>query len=293
MSGMYGTVKPADINIENDVEVFYYYRPSFNTDDSDFKSFIKIDNASTVLSHCSTNNDNKSEVISGLFNLKLPLDKFSKRGIYTIYIRPKEIDTTISNIGVLAAFPDIRGVVFNKEDISVFSSPNSLVGYRIEYLNEDGEKNGNFKIITSSNLSGPIDVVLNNTSDKGVKYHYTNGGTQIFCTVTPSLAPTFKPNDLPLIGNAGQKVKIVNTKFNPVMIELELVEHDEETITYMLEGNQLVDKDKALITTFNKYGEIYHQSEYGVYKDDYGTPLYEFKKTRDNIDFNQSLDNLE
>ena len=154
-----------------------------------------------------------------------------------------------------------------------------MVGYRIEYLNGDGEKTGDFKIITSSNLSGPIDVVLNNTSDKGIKYHFTNGGTQIFCTVTPSLAPTFKPNDLPLIGNSGQKVKIVNTKFNPVMIELELVEHDEETITYMLEGNQLVDKDKALITTFNKYGEIYHQSEYGVYKDDYGTPLYEFKKS--------------
>ena len=71
MSGMYGTVKPADINIEKDVEVFYYYRPSFNADDSDFKSFLKLE-AQNVLSCCNTNNNNKTEVISGLFNLKLP-----------------------------------------------------------------------------------------------------------------------------------------------------------------------------------------------------------------------------
>ena len=77
------------------------------------------------------------------------------------------------------------------------------------------------------------------------------------------------------------------------MIELELVEHDADTITYMLEGDQLIDKDRALVTTFNERGEIYHQSEFGAYKDNYGNPLYEFKKHRDNIDFNLSLDNLE
>jgi hypothetical protein len=292
MSGMYGTVKPADINIGKDVEVFYHYRPSFNSDDSDFKNFKELD-AESVLQPCSAGDDNT--LISGLFNLKLDLKNFSRRGIYTIYIRPKEIEVTISNIGVLAAFPDVRGVVFEKNDtnLSDFGGANSLVGYRIEYMNSDGKKNGDFKIITSSNPSECISYALNNSSDKGIKYRYTMSGNQIFCTVTPSLAPTFKPNDLPLIGNSGQKVKLVNTKFNPVMLELEMVEHDNETIAYMLEGDQLVDKDKALITTFNKNGEIYHQSEYGAYKDEYGTPLYEFRKKRDNIDFNQSLDNLE
>ena len=77
------------------------------------------------------------------------------------------------------------------------------------------------------------------------------------------------------------------------MIELEMVDHDAETISYMLEGNQLIDKDNALITTFNKYGEIYHQSEYGAYKDAYGNPLYEFKKKKDIVDNNQVLENLE
>ncbi len=291
MSGMYGTVKPADINIGNDVEVFYHYRPSYNSDDANFKNFKPLD-AKSVLSTCNVGENNES--ISGLFNLKLPLNEFNRRGIYTIYIRPKEIEAIISNVGVLAAFPDVKGVIFDSssDNMKGFKTANSLTGYRIEFL-EENQKTGDFKLITSSNMAEAISYVLNNSSDKGVKYRFTMGGQQIFCTVTPSLSPTFKPNDVPFIGNSGQKVKLVNTKFNPVMIELEMVEHDDETITYMLEGNQLIDKDNALITTFNKNGEIYHQSEYGAYKDEYGTPLYEFKKKKDNIDFSQNIENLE
>lgn len=290
MSGMYGTVKPADINIEQDVEIFYHYRASINTDDVSFTNFKTLD--ASVLTPCYVGNDN-SVAISGLFNLKLPLDKFQQKGIYTIYIRPKEIEAVIADIGTLAAFPDIRGVVFDSAKLQNFIASNSLVGYRIEFVENINGKTGDFKIITSSGLAESMPYSLNTSYGKGTKYRFTDGGKLIFCTVTPSLATTFKPNLLPFIGNTGQTVKLVNTKFNPIMLELELVEHDAETISYMLEGNQLIDKDNALITTFNQQGEIYHQSEYGVYKDSYGTPLYEFKKNRDNIDFNQNLDNFE
>lgn len=286
MSGMYGTVKPADINIEQDVEIFYHYRPSINTDDVSFKNFKTL--PSSVLTSCHSD-DNIA--ISGLFNLRLPLDKFNNKGIYTIYIRPKEIEATIADVGTLAAFPDVRGVVFDSKTLPNFTTSNALVGYRIEYI--DNTKTGDFKIITSSNLSEAMSYPLNNAYEKGTKYRFTDGGFLIFCTVTPSLATTFKPNFFPYIGKTGQTVKLVNTKFNPIMLELEMVEHDDETISYMLEGNQLIDKDNALITTFNQEGEIYHQSEYGAYKDSYGNPLYEFKKTKDNIDFNQNLDNFE
>lgn len=292
MSGMYGTVKPADIDIDNDVEIFYHYRPSFNSEDVDFKNFKKL--PSSILKPCSVNDGNENMSISGLFNLKLPLDKFSKKGLYTIYIRPREIDANIIDIGTLAAYGDVRGVVFNVGgNLSGLDNANSLIGYRIEYYGDNDKKNGDFKIITSSNRAELIKGIIDNTYEKNNGYRFTMGGKQLFCTVTPSLAPTFKPNTLPYIGSTGEKVKLVNTKFNPVMIELELVEHDEETITYMLEGNQLIDKDKSLITIFNKKGEIYHQSEFGAYKDGYGNPLYEFKKVKDNVDFNQSIENLE
>lgn len=286
MSGMYGTVKPADIDIDNDVEIFYHYRPSFNSEDVDFNNFKKLN--SSILKPCTVGADEENINISGLFNLKLPLTEFSKKGLYTIYIRPKEIDATISDVGTLAAFGDVRGVVFNINDLSGLDGANSLVGYRIEYFT-DNKKNGDFKIITSSNR---VTITNDPLGSKGV-YIFNDSGQQIFCTVTPSLAPTFKPNSLPYIGRQSEKVKLVNTKFNPVMIELELVEHDEETISYMLEGNQLIDKDKSLITIFNKRGDIYHQSEYGAYKNNYGEPLYEFKKVKNNIDFNQNLENLE
>ena len=292
MSGMYGTVKPADINISNDVEIFYHYRPSINTEDINFTNFKTL--PTNVLSPCTTKQDGENISISGLFNLRLPLDKFDKKGIYTIYIRPKEIKASITDIATLAAYPDVRGVVFTADgEIERFKGANSLAGYRIEYLNSDGVKTGEFKLITSSNLATATTYQLNNAYEKGTKYYYNMGGTTIFCTVTPSLAPTFKPNEQPNIGNPGQDVILVNTNFNPVMIELEMVDHDAETISYMLEGNQLIDKDNALITTFNKYGEIYHQSEYGAYKDAYGNPLYEFKKKKDIVDNNQVLENLE
>jgi hypothetical protein len=292
MSGMYGTVKPADINIDEDVEIFYHYRPSLNSDDTDF-NFFKTLNTS-VLSECKTG-DNGDITISGLFNLKLPLDKFNKKGVYTIYIRPKEHDVTIADVGTLLAFSDVRGVVFNVGGTmpSKSNSSNSLVGYRIEYLDDNGKKTGDFTIITSNNLSDVVSNVVTNASEKSVRYRYSTTGRQIFCTVTPSLSTTYKPNTVPYIGESGKRVKLVNTKFNPVMIELDMVEHDAETLSYMMEGNQLIDKDNALITTYNDKGEIYHQSEYGYYKDEYGNPLYEFKKKKDNIDFNQSLTNLE
>ena len=291
MSGMYGTVKPADINIEKDVEIFYHYRPSINSDDVTFRNFRPLPSSALMPCHV---NDDDNMAISGLFNLKLPLDKFNMPGIYTIYIRPKEIETTIADIGTLAAFPDIRGVVLDAAKLGdEAGASNSLVGYRIEFVDNDYNKTGDFRIITSSGLAEGMPYTLNTSYGKGIKYRFTDNGNLIFCTVTPSLATTFKPNLLPFIGNTGQTIKLVNTKFNPVMVELELVEHDDETLTYMIEGNQLIDKDNALITTFNKNGEIYHQSEYGAYKDSYGKPLYEFKLNKDNIDFSQSLDNFE
>ena len=68
---------------------------------------------------------------------------------------------------------------------------------------------------------------------------------------------------MPYIGSNGQQVKLINTKFNPIMLEVELVEHDAETISTMLEGDQLRNLDAGLITTFNSNGEIYHQASYG------------------------------
>ena len=46
-------------------------------------------------------------------------------------------------------------------------------------------------------------------------------------------------------------------------MEIEMTEHDIESIATMLEGDQIRNLDKALITTFNSDGGLYNQSAYG------------------------------
>jgi hypothetical protein len=74
---------------------------------------------------------------------------------------------------------------------------------------------------------------------------------------------SFKSNSLPYIGSVGSEVIIASTKSNPVCLEIEMVEHDVEDVTTMLEGSQIRNLDNGLITTFNKDGDIYYQAEYG------------------------------
>ena len=76
---------------------------------------------------------------------------------------------------------------------------------------------------------------------------------------------SFKSSSMPYIGMTSQKVALINTKFNPVSIEIEMTEHDIETIATMLEGDQLRNLNHGIITTFTKDGEIYSQAHYGNY----------------------------
>ena len=65
-----------------------------------------------------------------------------------------------------------------------------------------------------------------------------------------------------------------------------------DTLSYMLEGDQINDRDNAIITTYNDKKEIYHQSDYFVLKDELGTPVYNVRKKRTNIDTNQEYENI-
>jgi hypothetical protein len=265
-NGTYGTKRPALIN-NSDVDIFYSYRPNRNTDAPGFSSFIKL--SSDILSSvdASDNTGNNLGVLPGVYNLRLPLTQFSDPGIYTIYIRPKEIDTTILDVSYLAAYPDVRGIILNTSNINVEDSTifnnGELVGYRIEFLDNSGVRTGEYRLITSSNRCEPVAQNLNDSVQNSIRYSFNDSSNLLFCTVTPCTAMSFKSSGNPYIGENGQRIKIINTKFNPIMMEVELVEHDAETISTMLEGDQIRNLDAGLITTFNKDGEIYHQATYG------------------------------
>lgn len=288
MSGVYGTVRPANVDPLKDVEMYYFYRPSRGTNDDEFGEFKSLDSSCLVKSSCKS--ENSVVNLMGMYNLRLPLDKFNKKGIYTIYIKPKEYRIKLYDVSVLAAYPDIKGVIINSKDIDNITD---LTGYRLEYYNSNGERLETVRLITSCNPSEPILVTATDNYPKTTRYKFTDTSSNyLFCTVTPSSSSTYKPNTNPFIGVPGGEVALSNTKFNPVMLEIEMVEHDAETLTYMLEGDQVRDRDNGVITTYNSNHEIYHQSDYYTKKNSLGEPLYDVKKKRDIIDPSQDYDNI-
>lgn len=283
-SGVFGTVRPAKIDSSRDVEILYYYAPSRGETSPEFNGYARLDAAECLVP--SNENNAENTIINGLYKLRLPLDKFNKKGIYTIYIRPKECKTKIVDVSVLAAYPDVKGVVLNinKDDLVGLDN---LTGYRIEF--EDGTT----RLIKSCNRCEPVIVNTGDGYPKTTRYNLTdNSSDLVFCTVSPSSAPTFRPNARPYIGEPGKDVKIINTLFTPQLYSIEMVTHDFDTLSYMLEGDQVNDRDNAIITTYNDKHEIYHQSDYYVLKDKLGNPMYNVKQKRNYIDTKQEYDNI-
>lgn len=289
MPGLYGTVRASNIDIETDVEIFYHYRPTRGTDDENFlNGFKRLDTVNLVQTKGPDVNEEIVDII-GLFELRLPLDTFNQKGFYTVYIRPREYEVNIEDVSVLAAYPDVKGVVFNLGDLNDITD---LTGYRIDYFDDSGKRTDVSRLVTSCNRCEPVLVTVSDTYPKDTRYRLTDTSSQlIFCTVTPSTASSFKPNVAPFIGVKGGKVVISNTKFDPKVVEIEMVDHDADTLTYMIEGDQVRDRDNAIITTFNEYHEIYKQQDYYTVKDEYGKPLRDVKRNREYIDPTQNYDN--
>ena len=295
-TGNYGTIRPADVSVD-DVEIFYSY--ALNRESINSVDLIPLD-PQTVLIPASDPN-NVSEILGGLYTLKLPTSVFGSKGFYTIIIRPKQIRTTIQDCGVLSGNKDVKGLVFNINDISLglqdrFENGN-LVGYRIEYLKENSgsgqDKIQNlFRIVTSNNRVLPITQTQGNSS-ASTSYAFNDNSTSVFCTLTPSSAPSIKPNATPFIGNPSQRVIITNTFFDPVMLEIEMVEYDDETLAYALLSNQTKSLDDGIYTIYNFGNEIYKQYNLYEVKNQFnGKPLYEVREEKFTIDPTKDFDDI-
>lgn len=297
--GVYGTKVPAIIDPSTDIEIFYNYRSTRNDDSTVNNKFTKLNNNLLTQAIVEESGDSVAfdNILEGMYNLKLPMRYFNQKGFYSIYIKPKEYPMVIQDVGSLVTYPDIRGIVIDTTQLeptlqSKFLNNNSLVGYRIIYFNDNGKRENFYRLITSNNKCEPVIQNLADTNQKAVRYRYNESSTLVFLTLTPSTAPTYKPNAEPFIGKVSQRIMLVNTLFEPVMVEIEMVDKDAETISTMLEGSQLRDLDNGLITTFNNNDEIYHQSEHYSIKDSYTQdPIFEVKRQRgSSIDYTQTLD---
>jgi len=258
--GAYGTVRPADVSPQ-DVDIILNYTPSRDVTNNFVLKKLNSANILTPYFHNSqTGGVNGKEILGGLYNLRLPANEFNQIGIYTLYIRPAEIRTTITDCGVLSALPNVKGIIVDLNDVPAefrnkFTAQ-GLVGFRVEYLNSDGTKIPNFyRIITSS----------------------------FFC----------KPNATPFIGQPNQEIIISNTYFNPFTVDIQIAEHDIDTLAIALYGNQTKSIEDGIYTLYDTAGNIYKQYNLFEVRDTFNELLYEVRQDRGlNIDFSKNFTNI-
>jgi hypothetical protein len=296
-TGAYGTIRPADVSPE-DVEILLHYTPSRD----ETSNFTLTTLESSVLTPYFNNNNTNGtsvELLGGLYNLKLPVENFSQLGIYSVYLRPAEIRTSIADCGVLSSLPNVKGLIFDINQVPVIFqnkfTAQGLVGFRIEYINPDGTKVPNFfRLITSSFYCEPVNQNLTNTNQSVVRWRYVDGPTNyVFCTLSPSTSPATKPNATPYIGQPGQNVIITNTFFNPITIEIEMVEHDASTLAIALFGNQTKSMDDGIYTLYNEQNLIYKQYNLYEIRDSLNKLLFEVRENRGtDIDYSKNFNNI-
>jgi hypothetical protein len=300
--GSYGVIRPADVSPE-DVEIYYHYVENRNsTSQVTLKRLNAVNSLTPVYHNSDTTDDTLApnvEILGGLYNLKITPTDFSELGIYTLHIRPKQIRTTITDCGVLASLPSVRGIIIDLSNISTEDrnkfTPQGLVGYRIEYINpSDNRKIPNFyRVVTSSFYCTPIVANLTSTTQKAVRYQYSDQAPNLmFLTVTPSSAPSNKPNTVPFIGQPAQKIILTNTFFNPTTIEIEMVEHDVNTLAYALYGNQSKAVAPGIYTIYDNNNNIYKQYNLYEIKDEFNETLYEIREERGAIDETLNFDTI-
>jgi hypothetical protein len=297
--GTYGTTRPADMSPE-DVEIILNYTPSRDVTEN---FILKKLDAASILKPYFHNSDTGGnagvEILGGLYNLKLPSSEFNQLGIYTLYLRPAEIRTSITDCGVLSSLPNVKGIIIDLNNV-----PQSyrnrfvnqgLVGFRVEYLNSDGTKVPNFyRIITSSFFCEPVVTNLVNSSQKSIRYRYVDSGSDlIFCTVSPTSAPTNKPSATPYMGQPNQNIIVTNTFFNPISIDIQVANYDVDTLGIALYGNQTKSIEDGIYTIYDTQNNIYKQYNLFEVRDDFNNLLFEVRQDRgDNIDFSKNFTNV-
>lgn len=291
-SGKYGTIAPSFIST-NDIEILYTYQSNRSVDSNIINTLDPSDVITTYIEPNSTN-----EVIGGLYKLKLPSNLFNQIGVYTIFIRPKRIKTTIIDCGGINTLPDVKGIVLDGTSATLSSISNKLgngglSGFRIEYLDDNGQiiPDG-FTIVTWSNKCEAISQNVGNSTQKSISYRFNDNGSLVFLTLTPSVSTNALPSIKPFIGKAGQECYIINTYFDPITIEVNLTHNDIDTLSYATQSSILENVQTGRLTLFDFDGNIYNQRVSGIIKDSItGSELYKFVQKVDDIDSSETLDN--
>ncbi len=293
--GIYGTIRPADVSVD-DIDVYYNYTPNRESTND---LIYKLD-STEILGYNTLPVEEQiiggENLLEGLYNMTLPASVFGQLGIYTIYLKPTTVTTTIVDCSVLSSLPSVKGIVLGINDIPEgLRGNNALQGYRIEYI--DPSTNNKIRnvvrYVVTANKVVPVSENVGNTTQSAIRYRFDDTGTLIFLQLTPSSSSDVKPNATPFIGNPDQLIIISNTFFSPLVIEVDMVENTIDTLTDYVAGEQIKDVDNGVLTYYDKDRNIIKQFNIYEIKEDVGNvPLYEVKEERTNIDETQNFDDI-
>lgn len=281
--GIYGTKIPASVGVD-DIDVLYAFSPTReelgdldlkpvfpNATDSDFKKMFGAD---------------------GLYKLRLPAETFNQLGFYAVMIKPKTIETTILDCSFVVT-NNANELQISKKGIvisaSQFQKTSSLVGYRIEYFDKNDVKIPNLtRIITSSDLVS-VSTSSSNIARGSTTYILDGNGTSLFLTLSPD-EPSIISNSAAInIGTKGQRILISNTFFDPMFIEVEMVDQTLKTLSYALYGNSTRDLETGILTYFDDQNRIYRQFNLFTRKKTFSNGSIDIKEQRSQINFNQDF----
>jgi hypothetical protein len=284
--GFYGNRKLADVDF-NDLDIFYSY--AINRETVGDTQMIPLFNSVT------NNEFRKMLGVDGSYKLRLPASVFNKLGFYLVLIRPKAFETTIQDCSYVVT-NDANEVQISKKGIVIpklqFQGTGSLIGYQIEYFNDNGVKIKNLhRIVTSSDLVS-ISPNSSNSNPSSVSYVLDANGNNLFLTLTPDENSLITKEQKPDLGKAGQKITISNTFFDPVMIEVEMVDQTVKTLSYGIFGNAVRDTGNGIFSIFDNNNNLYKQYNLMTRKSQFNQAILDIKEERSNINLNENFNNI-
>lgn len=290
--GTYNTNRPATVD-PKDVEVFYTFSPNRETRPS-------APVALEAINVLNPENDTNGTKMGGLYTLRLPSSEFNRLGIYNVYIRPRQIRSRIIDCGALAAIPDHKGIVLDAGDFVIDQDklvPGGLQGFRVEYLETDGSLRSNyFTVCAWSNRSEVVAQNIGNTTQNSRAYRFNTVGNLIFLSLTPSTSHSVNDAVKPYLGIADQEVILSNPYFDAIHMEVELVEHDFNSLTTAIFGNQTRSIRDGVVTTYKEVeGEqkIFAQHSLYLIKDPISDKLvYEIREKLTDLDDSKEWDDV-
>jgi hypothetical protein len=284
--GIYGNKKLADVDF-NDVDIFVAYSP--NRESLGDTQFVPLFGSIT------NNEFRKMLGADGGYKLRLPASVFNKLGFYMVLIKPKSFDTTIIDCSYVITNTD-QELQISKKGIVIpklqFQSTGSLIGYQIEYFDDNGNKIKNFhRIVTSSDL---VSVSSNSSSSNpsATSYFLNSNGTQLFLTLTPDEISLITSEQKPDLGKGGQKIIVSNTFFDPIMMEVEMVDQTIKTLSYGIFGNAVRDFSNGVFSIFDENNNMYKQYNLLTTKSQFNNANLDIKEERTNINLTQNFFNI-